>query len=306
MVIQINAVSIYLDLPLFGSILGWLQDATLLWVVAQITGIKTKKSRFFAGGMVGGLFQFFLLINQASEGLVHRWVLSPLIFMFLIPLLMIQITFGLKSWRKTLRIIGYFYLIAFLLSGLHWGIDSINQRFFHYEITLAWRFWLHLALLFTIGELGWGVIHRKLWDQVCLYSIEIKWDQQSVVLTALLDTGNRLVDPLTKVPVVIVELNEIRRLIPKAILETIDQLQQGRFDYDWDLPGTWGERFRLLPFNSLGKDNGLLVGFRPDQLVVKYEQEEVVNQNVIVGFYQQKLSAEGNFCALIPPTVLNK
>ncbi len=41
-------------------------------------------------------------------------------------------------------------------------------------------------------------------------------------------------------------------------------------------------RFRLIPFSSLGKQNGMLIGFKPDKIIVKFDESEKEWQNVIV------------------------
>jgi stage II sporulation protein GA (sporulation sigma-E factor processing peptidase) len=297
-------VKVYLDLPISGAILGWIQDGTLLWMVGQISSARVAWPRLLLGGAIGGAFQFMLLLNQASEGLLYHWVLSPLIFMFLIPWLMVTAAFFPLTLRRFLTIIGYFYLLSFLLSGIHWGIDSLNQRYFHWTITLWWRFCLHLTFIFILGEIGWGVVHRKVWDQICLFPIQIQWQGQNLKLNALLDTGNRLHDPLTKVPVIVVEFNHIKDLLPPEVLKMVDHLQRGELADDLAIPLYWEERVRLLPFHSLGKEHGLMVGFRPDRVSVRQKNQEYESNNVVVAFYNRSLSPEGSFQALIPPAIL--
>lgn len=299
-------IKIYLDIPLLGCFLGWIQDTTLLWMVSQITSTRTKMLRLLAGGAIGGIFQFFLLVNQASGGMVHSWILAPAVFIVIVPLIMLNLAFYPIAIKKGFTVLGYFYLISFLLSGIHWGIDSINQRFFHFEMTYWWRFCLHLTIIFVLGELGWGIIHRRIWEEICLYPIKIGWGNDQLDLTALLDTGNRLHDPLTKVPVIIVELNKIKHLLPQEFIETIQNIQSGDFKVGWNLPDFWEERLRILPFNSIEKEHGILIGFRPDRLIVQQKQKEVINQNVVVGLCQRDLSPEGAFHALIPPSVLKE
>lgn len=298
-------IQVYLDLPLLGALLGWIQDATLLWMVAQISGVKVKLKSLIIGGAIGGAFQFILLVNQVSVGILTPWILSPL-FLILVPVSMVLITFLPCGFQRIIRIIGYFYLLSFLLSGIHWGIDSLNERFTHWNITLFWRFWLHLTFIFLLGELGWGVVHRKIWEQISLYPIQIDWNGQQIKLEALLDTGNRLHDPFTKVPVVIIELNRIRDFLPREIIELTESFNSVDLIEKLDLPEFWIERLRILPFNSLGRDHGILIGFRPDQLRVWQKQQETINKNIVVALYNRPLSKEGAFQALIPPTVLRQ
>lgn len=201
--------------------------------------------------------------------------------------------------------VGYFYLLAFLLSGIHWGFDSLNARFMHLRITLFWRFCFHLTCIFLLGEIGWGIVHRKLCERVCFYPIQIDWDGQQLKLNALLDTGNRLHDPLTKVPVIIIEFTQIKDFLPKEVISLTESFNLGEMANNLELSNYWIERVRILPFSSLGRDHGILIGFRPDQIRVWQRQQETISKNVVVALYTRPLSQEGAFQALIPPTVLN-
>lgn len=297
-------LKVYLDLPLLSGLLGWVEDTVLLWMVGQIGCTKTKWSRLILGGAVGGLFQFLFMVNQVSEGIVHRWIGSPVIFAIIVPLSMVSLAFFSISVKKMLKLFGYFYLLSFLLSGIHWGLDSINRRYFQLRINFWWRFWGHLSLIFILGELGWGVVHRKIWDRICFYQIQITWDGNELNLNALLDTGNRLHDPLTKLPVVIIEFNQVKKFLPVEIIELIEKMQSGELGMDWELPNVWEERIRVLPFKSIGKEHGILIGFRPDSLKVWQKQQAIIHDQVVVGICNRSLSSEGAFHALIPPAIL--
>lgn len=300
-----QAIQIYLDQPLLGGCISWFQDAILLWMVAKINAVKVKRLRLIAGGMIGGLFQFFMLVNLVSGGLLNSWVLMPVVFLVIVPLFMVGLAFGFRNFKSFFRNLGYVYLLSFLLAGFHWGLDIVNQRFIHWEISIWWRFLLHVTLILIMGELGWGIVHRKFWEQICLYPIQISWEGRMLKLNALLDTGNRLQDPITRVPVIIVELKQIKDQLPVEFIKWIEHLQLGELGLNTKLPDFWEERVRVLPFNSLGKEHGLLVGFRSDEVKVWLKQQAVISRNVVVGLSNESLSREGAFHALIPPAVLN-
>jgi stage II sporulation protein GA (sporulation sigma-E factor processing peptidase) len=295
-------VEVYLDVPLLGAFFSLIQDATLLWLVAQITALRPGTIRLLAGGLVGGIFNFFLLLNQSSGGIVHRWILAPFVFC-LVPPLMLSVAFCPVRLRKFWQIGGYFYLLAFLLAGINWGIDELNHRFFGWPFSLGWRFLFHLTLIFSLGELGWGIIHRKVWEQVCLFPLRICWETGQLETVALLDTGNRLSDPLTNAPVVILEIAEIRRHIPAEVLAMFVKMAQGELG-----PATvstyWQDRLRLLPFGTIGPENGMLVGFRPEEVIIRQNGRVVSHRNVVIALCNRRLAPEGNFHALISPHLL--
>jgi stage II sporulation protein GA (sporulation sigma-E factor processing peptidase) len=309
----LQIIQVYLDQPLVGGLLSWIQDTVLLWMVAQIIPLKVKGFRFLLGGAVGGLFQFFLLTNFYSQGVVNPWITAPLIFLLIVPLLMVGLVFFPLSFRKILRVLGYVYLLSFLLAGIHWGFDNLNYRFFHFEINLWWRFLIHLGLVFCLGEIGWGVVHRKAWEHTCLYSLQIRWGESRVKLTALLDTGNRLECPFSKEPVVIVESREVMHYLPEEVIKIMTMIESGSgMEAGFDLSEFWQARIRILPFRAVGQEQGILVGFRPDEVQVwrkpkmtsAQEQEIEVQRNVVIGLYNCSLSGEGAFQALISPVML--
>jgi stage II sporulation protein GA (sporulation sigma-E factor processing peptidase) len=296
-------VEVYLDIPLIGAFFSTIQDAALLWMVAQLTARRPGLKRLIAGGMIGGGFQFVLLVNQSSGGLVNSWILSPFVFC-LVPPVMLGVTFCPISLPKFWRIGGYFYLLAFLLAGINWGLDMLNQRFLGWPFSLEWRFLLHLTLLFCLGELGWGVIHRKVWEQVCLFTIRICWEVNQLQTVALLDTGNRLIDPMTKAPVVILELAEIKRHLPAEVLEMLTKMAQGELDSQIEVSAYWQDRLRLLPFCTIGQERGIMVGFRPEEVIICQKEREISHRNVVVALCNRKLTPEGAFHALISPDLI--
>ncbi len=300
----LQAIQVYLDQPLLGGFISWFQDAILLWMVAQISGVKVKRRRFILGGAIGGLFQFLMSLYIVSGGVLNSWVFTPVVFIFIVPVLMAGLTFAPLKIKAFLRVLGYIYLLSFLLAGIHSGLDIINQRFFHWRISVWWRFVFHSGLILIMGELGWGIVHLKFWEQICLYPVQISWGDRILKLNALLDTGNRLHDPITRVPVMIVELKRIKDQLPVELIQWVENIQGGELGINIQLPDFWEERIRVLPFHSLGKEHGLLVGFRSDEVKVWLKQQAITNRNVIIGLYNKSLSREGAFHALIPPTVL--
>ena len=49
-----------------------------------------------------------------------------------------------------------------------------------------------------------------------------------------------------------------------------------------DIGEDYISRFRLIPFSSIGKQNGMLIGFKPDEAYIKFDGVYTKKQNVIV------------------------
>ena len=67
----------------------------------------------------------------------------------------------------------------------------------------------------------------------------------------------------------------------------------------------WAARLRIIPFSSIGKENGLLIGFRPDKVRLINSTSELHVQPV-VALHPRTLDPEGEYEALVPPIVLQQ
>ena len=58
-------------------------------------------------------------------------------------------------------------------------------------------------------------------------------------------------------------------------------------------------KLKFIPFSSLGKQNGMLLGIKPDYIKVISNETETVNENVIIGIYNKSLTKRGEYRALV-------
>ena len=84
-------------------------------------------------------------------------------------------------------------------------------------------------------------------------------------LRAMIDTGNLLKDPITNSPVIIIEKNKLSNILPKEILENTDKIINGRYEFS-DEYLKYASKFRVLPFSSLLKLIGMILGFNLDKI----------------------------------------
>ncbi len=133
------------------------------------------------------------------------------------------------------------------------------------------------ALALLVGGLCGGVLllaalaHKK--QRIEHYEVQLllKARGHRVHLVALIDTGNRLHEPLSGLPVLIVSAKRIRRLLPT----TLDPEHPQR---------TLPPGFRLASYGSLGGGGSMAV-FRPDELLVSYGEGFMAAPDLWVGVY---------------------
>lgn len=117
---------------------------------------------------------------------------------------------------------------------------------------------------------------------------------RSVTLLALRDTGNTLRDPITGRPVVVVEGEKVRELLPE-----LSGLSRFAFSDPVALLEGLGEgekvRFQLLPYRAVGVNCGLLLALRMDRA----ECGSWVCRNCLTALSPTTVSDGGNYSALI-------
>jgi stage II sporulation protein GA (sporulation sigma-E factor processing peptidase) len=136
--------------------------------------------------------------------------------------------------------------------------------------------------------------------------VKIEMEGKKISFNGMVDTGNSLTDPITKYPVIIVEYDTLVDLFPDDIINAFENSKPLDFEKIIAvLSGTtWLKRFRVIPFESIGIEKGMLVGFRPDFVVVEKETKTSNIKNVIIAMYSKKLSTTGEYSALLHPDIM--
>ena len=148
---------------------------------------------------------------------------------------------------------------------------------------------------FIIITTAFKNIKGKLTKKDMFCNIKININSNTVYTKAIIDTGNFLKEPLTKIPVAVVEKDILKGVIPEEILNNLSNIIEGK---EIAL-GEYLSKIRLIPFMSLGKENGMLIGIKADGLAINTQDDVLFIKNIIIGIYDGNLSKTGKYKALI-------
>lgn len=280
-------------------------------VILYLTGYFTRNMvsiwRIIAGSAIGSIYLLAFLFPDLR-------IFYTVLMKFLLSILIIVVTFFPPKLKEFLRIIGYFYLISFMIGGSAFAIfyltdigDFYNGVLLIKDINIPW--WiliLSVVVVYFSIKYTWEFLQNRFWKEKAYIPLTIFVENQLFKLNALVDTGNDLHDPISDVPVIIVEYNAIKKALSEEIQEIfnkgkendLSELAKGLANSEM------GNRFRVIPFSSIGKTNGLLVGFRPDKINLELEERTIEIMNSIIGIYNTTLSPEGRYSALLHPELL--
>lgn len=117
-----------------------------------------------------------------------------------------------------------------------------------------------------------------------LKTVRITIAGETYTVTAITDTGNNLYDPLSGLPVHIVEQKKILKKDQKELLLTKEP-----------------ERITFVPYSSLGNPHGLLTVLRAEELMILDNGKKMELKDQKIGLTDQKLDRSGRWQMLLHP-----
>jgi len=229
--------------------------------------------------------------------------------------MMLFTAFGFVNIRGFFRYLFIFLLASFLLGGIALGLayllkptvmvqanNGLTQGGFSKWTVLSCT----LLTAYLIGRWGPIMLFKRVQQQAHRIPVTVTFWGKQVSVQALVDTGNQLIDPLNQHPVVIVEFAVLKPVLPPRICELfLNSMKQDGSKMILSLANTpYAKRLRVIPFQSLGREKGMLLGIRPDALEIQCGNQKRIVKDVVVGIYSKQLSPESAYRALLHPQLL--
>lgn len=259
---------IYLDVVLFEN---FIVNAFLLLLTCQSTLHKPKKLRLFMAAAFGSLYVITMFYKST-------YFLTLLPFKLLAALLMIIITMGYNTLRETLKLFILFLLYSMGLAGLCVFIElqkgnncSIDFAIvnFSYKTVMLCIMICYITIYFIIKFLK-----DRGFTEEFIYDVEMKKGGCSKEFKAFLDTGNELKEPVTGLPVILVE----RKLLAKITIKE-DELY-------------------IIPYMVIKGGTGTLKAFKADEVCVKNKKKSLVI-SAMIAYSDNTLCKDGMYHALL-------
>lgn len=293
---------IYIDIVF---LINFLMDFSILWLVSSMFHYPVTLIRKLLGAGAGALGICMILVLP-----VFLTMPGYLIAAVFLSILMVFLTFRPSTFRLFLKQLACLYMMTFLLGGvMNWILWGTKAGYYLQSLLLNSDgagigiknfLWITLASFLCIKGVGMAVgrLHK---DGRMLLSVMFDFEGVSVTTIGLVDTGNGLVDPMTGKPVIVSEYQVIKKAIPKKYQDFIEEyLKKEVIEYE-KMEKDALYLIRFIPFESVGKKNGKMVGVNCKHCTLRLENRVWQQDNIIVALTEQQLSGEGEFFALLPP-----
>lgn len=285
-------MTIYLDIVLFENIL-------LNYIIILSTAIISKEKinfiRIILSSILGGIFAILSYIERMPTFI-------EIVTKITISIIMMNIAFRKLKIKKLCKVLIFFYLVSFTFGGIAFMLlFFINpQNIKISENRLVGVYPIKITILagilgFIVISIVAQIIKNRMTKKDMICELEIFYNGKYKRLKTMLDTGNFLKEPITNADVIIVEKESLKDIVDNDLLDNIGTIIKGKW---LDSENIYSYKLKIIPFTSLGNDNGILIGFKPDYIKI-YSEREIIRNDVLIGIYNGKLTRNNTYTSLI-------
>lgn len=263
-------------------------DFILLFITGKLMKKHINYIRLIAASTIGALY----VILTAYIG---RDFMTYFIVKFSISVLMLMVAFDTKGILKNIRVILCFYITSLIMVGIITALFYLtNDRLTVNAIVIS-LFIGYSALHFFFKD-----IKSKIEKSNYMRTVTIKVGEKSKSLKAFIDTGNELTDPMTKKPVIVVNIESIRNILGEELYTNILSFyNDNKGNYEKLLSQNNNKNLKIIRYNTISSKGEMMVILTPDELEVKSNDNLITMADAVIGIYPKNISQKEDYDALL-------
>ncbi|MGZ4106708.1 MAG: sigma-E processing peptidase SpoIIGA [Tumebacillaceae bacterium] len=287
-------------------------DGFILLVTVFLARRRIYWWRTIGASAIGASYALFLFFPVMS-------IFLTFFFKFLFSAIMVWLAFKPKGLFDFGKMLGLFYLASFLTGGaayaangffnnanLQNGLVPLNGGTVWLQKTTLALIVLALPIVYFLGRSAWKRLARSKQREQHFWEVSVQVGAHEVSFNGLMDTGNALNDPLSRLPVMVADWVLFREVLPPEVASLLEKGMDISFALgDIEMNDEWQSRFRLVPYRGVGGSMGMLLAFRPECVVLTGQQGETHTcRRVLVGLNPKPLAQDGSYRAILHPAMM--
>lgn len=262
---------VYIDILFF---VNFSMDYLLLLTVAKVVKCTATHFSILIGAAFGAMSYCMLLFIPGIPG-----VLKIFFAYGIVSILMVRIGLKITNAKLLMKSTLLLYILSFFLGGiLEWIYEAVPYIRRNGMKLLG----ILLVTVFVFQCIWRYLAYQKVKKANLLYQVELYFKEDMITVSAFMDTGNSLEEPISKKPVSIIQ---------KGMIESYIKQQEEN-------------RYYAIPFHSVGKDHGIMEGYAIEKMIIKKEDGDITFRQVILGIGPEQLSAGNSYQMILHPTLL--
>ncbi len=286
-------MTIYLDVVFLENVC---MNSIILFATGLVTKTKCKIMRNLISSILGATY---VVGAYMTNNIIYK---NSLVKIGL-SIAMIYIAFYPKNFKLIFKYIVIFYLTSFVFGGCAYALLYYikPQDIFYRNGTFIGTYPIKITFLgailgFITLNIAFKLIKNRLKKSEMFCNVNIGYNGEKIRIKAIIDSGNLLQDPITGSSVIVVEKKELVNVIDNSILNNLQNIILGKYEIT---DQEYISRFRLIPFSSIGKQNGMLIGFKPDWVSIEFDDIQKEMDKVIIAIYDKDISKNHEYAGIV-------
>lgn len=290
-------MTIYIDVVILENLV---MNYIIIYATTIILKVKIRWISILISSFIGAIYAVISYIYDFA-------IYSSLGLKIILSIIMVYIAFRPQNVKQMWKHIIIFYLTSFVFGGVAFALIYVVKP---QEILMKNGIFLGtypLKTVFLGGIVGlviivisFQMVKNKISKKDMYCQIKIYLYGKEITLKSMIDTGNLLKEPITGMPVIVVEHTALYETIPKEILNNLENILGGDFKkIPEEIQKEYMAKLKVIPFSSLGKQNGMLLGIKAEKVEIEKEEQILIKTDVIIGIYNKSLTKRGEYRALI-------
>ena len=263
---------IYVDIFSFGN---FIVNLFLLYILAKCIGVKMNYKKSLFASSIGTIYALLVLYSNLNV------ILSNLFIKLLVSFLMVIVAFGHKDLVELIKANLIFLSLTFLLAGLciFIEINGLNTMIvFIYRIKTT-NIIIGIMIFILFLDRLYYFLKEWISNTNYIFEVEINMFNKKVKIKSFLDTGNELKEPITNLPVVVLE---------KDLIDEKDISENETY---------------FIPYTTADGTRGTMKAFKPDKFAIN-KNGNFIEKEVMIAITDVNFSKENDYKALLNKALL--
>ncbi len=186
------------------------------------------------------------------------------------------------SGKKLFYFTGYLLAAAAMFGGIWNAVRGQSGGW----IWIA-EFALSIGIFIFIYKMVWMKFKMQ---KDFLYEVTFQWQKEKFQVCGFLDTGNFLYEPLSKMPVCVMEEAVFLEHFREPLTKMIEKYSV--------------KDIRMIPYHSVGTETGIMPGILVTDIQITNGSQKIEVTRGIVGISKEELSKSGHYQLLLHPDLI--
>ncbi len=293
-------------------------DAVLLYATAALLHVASKWYRTLLAAAIGSAYAVATLFPGWQSLSSTPYKLAAAFLMMVISVGAVRDFITSAGWRRLLLRFISFLGVSAASGGMLLAMQSLfspssfslgQLAYVHQQVvwwtsldTVAWSILLPLAGVLTL------TLFRKVkkgWRTQAFFTrVRLTVDGASVEVSALIDSGNLLKDPIAHLPVAMLNMEAAKRLLPLSVYQLLHEAADP-YQILYTISAMhpeWSGKFHIIPYQGVGEKNGMMLGVNLEAAVMLEKSSEVPLSPMMLGLMSDEYFPRADFECILPAT----